>query len=226
MRSAIPEKPHERRDHRARCALERWKYRKHNADLFEYARWPQIIHSYTLRNKTQDVHNPDPLALPWGDRCPTGHGLRPGPLVTPAQHPRLPFHWKRTPASLGRNKESHEDFLDFRIYPKSVPRDLSQDFSNFSHTIPVGLHPWSRSYLVPAYARIAEASAGFPVPPEGPDSGRHVSPSAVSDPSRRARSVAPHPTPLKRGRFVCYPRAPSTPAQEGLSHATPSGGVT
>jgi len=75
------------------------------------------------------VHNPDPRALPWGDRCPTGRGLRPGPLVAPAQHPRLPFHWKRTPARLERKQESHQDFQDFRIYPKSVPRNLSQDFS-------------------------------------------------------------------------------------------------
>ena len=107
------------------------------------------------------MHNPNPRALPWGDRGTTGHGLRPGPLVAPAQHPRLYFHWKRTPARLGRKQESHQDFLDFRIYPKPVPRDLSQDFSTFPDRIPVGFYPWSRSYLGPAYARIAEASTAY-----------------------------------------------------------------
>jgi len=44
-----------------------------------------------------------------------GQGLRPGPQVAPAQHPRLPFHWKRTPARLGKKQERHQDFLDFKI---------------------------------------------------------------------------------------------------------------
>jgi len=98
------------------------------------------------------------------------------------------------------------------------------DFSIFADRLPVGLYSRSRSYLGPAYARIAEASTSFPVPPEGPDSGRRVSPSAVSDPSRGARSGVPHPVPLLRGRFVCGPRATWTPAQGGLSHTTPLGG--
>jgi len=144
--------------------------------------------------------------------------------VAPAQHPRLPFHWKRTPSRLGRKQESQQDFLYLRIYPKPVPRDLPQDFSNFRNRIPVGFYPWSRSDLGPAYARIAEASTSFPVPREGPDSGRRVSPSAVSDPSRRARSGVHHPAPLCRGRFVSGPRAPWTPAQGGLCHTTPLGG--
>ena len=142
-------------------------------------------------------------------------------LLAPAQHPRLPFHWKRTPARFGAKQESHEDFLGFMIYPKSVPRDLSQDFSVFPDRIPVGFYPWSRSYLGPAYARIVEASTSFPVPPEGPDSGRRVSPSAVSDRSRGARSGAPHPAPLWRGRFVCVPRAPWTHAQGGCPTLPP-----
>jgi len=154
------------------------------------------MHSYTVRNKTQEVHNSDPRAAPWGHRCPTGHGLRPGPVVALAQHPRLPFHWKRTPARLGRKQESHQEFLDLRTYPKAVPRDLAQDFSIFTDRVPVGFYPCSRSDLGPACARIAEASTSFPVPPEGPDSGRRVLPSAVPDPSRGARSGAHHPAPL------------------------------
>jgi len=172
------------------------------------------------------VHNLDLRAPPWGDRCPTGHCLRPGPLVAPAQHPRLPFFWKRTPARLGRKQDSHQDFLDLRIYPKSVPRDLSQDFSIFPDRNPVGFYPRSRSYLGPAHARIAEASTSFPVPPGGPDSGRRVSPSAVSDPSRGARAGAPHPAPLQRGRFVCGPRAPWKPAQGVCPTLPPYRGVT
>jgi len=69
--------------------------------------------------------------------------------------------------------------------------------------------------------RLAEASTSFPVPPEGPDSGRRVSPSSVSDPFRGARSGARHPAPLWRGRFVCGPRAPWPPAPGGVSYATP-----
>jgi len=60
MRSDTKENEHKRLDHRARSAPERRNERKRNADLFEYARCPQSIHSYTLRSKTQDVHNPDP----------------------------------------------------------------------------------------------------------------------------------------------------------------------
>ena len=67
----------------------------------------------------------------------------------------------------------------------------------------MGFYSWSRSYLGPAYAQIAEASTSFPVPPEGPDSGRRVSPLCVSDPSRGARSGVPRPTPLWRGRSMC-----------------------
>jgi len=170
---------------------------------------------------TQDVHNPEPRALPCGDRCPTGHGLRPGPLVAPAQHPRLPFHWKRTPARLGRKQESHQDFLDFRIYPNSVLRDLSRKKSTFPNRIPVGFYPWPRSYLGPAYARIAEASTSFPVPPEGPDSRRRVSPWAVSDASRGARSGVPRSAPLSRGRFECGPQAPWTHAPGGCPTLPP-----
>jgi len=44
--------------------------------------------------------------------------------------------------------------------------------------------------------RLAEASTNFPVPPEGPDSGKRVSPSSVSDRSRGARSGARLPAPL------------------------------
>jgi len=58
-----------------------------------------------------------------------GHGLRHGPLVAPAQHPRLPLQWKRTPARPGRRQESHQDFRDLKLYLRSVPRDLSLDFS-------------------------------------------------------------------------------------------------
>jgi len=152
------------------------------------------------------VYNPDPRAPPSRDRCPTGHGLMFGHLVAPAPHPRLPFHWKRTHAHLGRKQECHQDFLDLRIYPKSVPRDLSQDLSIFSDRIPVGCFPWSRSNLGPAYAWIAEASTSFLVPPEGPDSVRRVSPSAASDSSRGGRSGAHHPASLWRGRFVWGPR--------------------
>jgi len=50
-----------------------------------------------------------------------------------------------------------------------------------------------------------------------------VSPSAVSDPSRRARSGAPHPATVRRGRFVCGPRASWPPAQGGQFLATPLG---
>jgi len=54
------------------------------------------------------------------------------------------------------------------MYPKPIPRDLSQDFSIFPDRIPVGFYPWSRSHLGPAYARIAEASTSFPVPQRAP----------------------------------------------------------
>jgi len=161
------------------------------------------------------VHVPDPRAPPWGDRCPTGPGLRPGHLVAPAQNPRLPFHWKRTTARLGRKHESHQDFLDLRVYPKYVPRDLCQDFSIFRDRVSVGFYPWVRSDLGPAHARIAEASTSFPVPPAGPDLGRPVSPSAVSDTSRGARPGADHPARLLRGCFVCGLRAPWTHPPKG-----------
>jgi len=82
------------------------------------------------------------------------------------------------------------------MYPRSLLQDLSQEFSIFPDRIPVGFYPWSRSDLGRAYSRIAEASTSFPVPPEGPDSGRRVSPSAVSDPSGEARSGAHHHAPL------------------------------
>jgi len=81
-------------------------------------------------------------------------------------------------------QEGHSDFLDFAVYPEPMPRDLSLDFSILPDRIPVGFHPLSRSHLGPAYARIAEASTGFLVPPEGSDSGRRVSDLCVSDPSR------------------------------------------
>jgi len=97
---------------------------------------------------------------------------------------------------LGRKQENPSDFPDFRIYPKPIPRDLSHDFSILPERIPVEFYPWSRSYLGPAYARIAEASTSFPVPPEGPDSGRRVSPLCVSDPSRGAQSGVPRLAPL------------------------------
>ena len=141
------------------------------------------------------MRNPDPRALPWVDRCPTGHGLRPGPLVAPAQHPRLPFRWKRTPARHGRKQESHQDFLDLRIYPKSVPRDFSQNFSIFLERLPVGFYPWSRSDLCPDYAQIVEAFTIFQVPPRVPDSRRCVYLSAVIGPSKRSDEVpiSPHP---------------------------------
>jgi len=71
-------------------------------------------------------------------------------------------------------------------FPKVSTSGLRPRFSNFPDRIPVGFHPLSRSVLGPAYARIAEASTSFPVPPEGPDSGRCVGPSDVSDPSKRA----------------------------------------
>jgi len=66
----------------------------------------------------------------------------------------------------------------------------------FPDRVPVGFYPWSKSDLGPALTRIEEASTSFPVPPEGPDLGRRVSPSAVSDPSRGARSGVNHPAPL------------------------------
>jgi len=106
------------------------------------------------------------------------------------------------------------------IYPKPIPRDLSQDFSIFTHRIPVGFYPWSRSYLGPAYARIAEASTSFPVPSEGPDSGRRVSPLCVSDPSR---GCSPPHAPLE-GSFHVWPWGSLDNRPRGLSHDTPLGG--
>jgi len=170
------------------------------------------------------VHNPDPRTPPWGDRCPTGQGLGHGPLVAPAQHPRLLFHWKSTPARLGRKQESHEDLPDLRICPRSVPQHSSQEFSIFPDRIPVGFYTWPRCDLIPACARIVEAFTSFPVPPEGPNSGRRVSPSVLSGPSRGTRSGAHHPTPPWRDLFACGPWAPWTPASGRVSHATPLGG--
>ena len=170
------------------------------------------------------MHNPDPLALPWGDRYPTGHGLRPGPLVAPAQHPLQPFHWKGTPARLGRKQESHYDFPDFRIYPIPIPRDLSQDFPVFPDRIPVGFYPWSRSYLGPAYARIAEASTSFPVPPEGPDSGKRVSPLCVSDPAQGGPVGCRPPHAPLVGSLHVWPWGSLHTPPRGLFHATPLGG--
>ena len=112
------------------------------------------------------MHNPDPRTPPWRDRYPTGHGLRHGPLVAPSQHPRLPFHWKRTPARLGAERKSHQKFPDLRIYTISVPQDLTHDVSHFPAGMSVGFYPRSRSDLRPAYARIVEASTSFPVSPE------------------------------------------------------------
>ena len=59
----------------------------------------------------------------------------------------------------------------------------------------MGCYPWPTSELGAAYARIAEASTSFPVPPEGPDSGRRVSPVAVPGPLRAVDLVliTPHP---------------------------------
>jgi len=99
--------------------------------------------------------------------------------------------------------------------PKSSTSGHIRRSFSFPDRFPVGFYPWSRSDLGTAYARIAEASKSFPVPPEGMDSGRRVSPSAVSDPSKGARSVAYHPVPLWRDHFVCGSRESWPPAQGG-----------
>ena len=85
----------------------------------------------------------------------------------------------------------------------------------FPDRVPVGFYPWSKSDLGPALTRIEEASTSFPFPPEGPDLGRRVSPSAVSDPSRGSDRVFITPRP-SRGvvSFVAL----------GLSGHPPKGG--
>jgi len=138
----------------------------------------------------------------------------------PASLTALPREGDPPPVS-GASRKVTKTSLDFRIYPKPIPLDLSHDFSNFPDRIPVRFYPWPRTYLGPAYARIAEAFTSFPVPPEGPDSGRRVSPLCVSDPSRGARSGVPRFTPLQRGRFMCGPGAPWTPAQRGCPSLPP-----
>ena len=82
----------------------------------------------------------------------------------------------------------------------------------------------SRSYLGPAYARIAEASTSFPIPPEGPDSGRRVSPLRVSDPPQGGPiGCSPPHAPLE-GSFHVWPWGSLDTPPRGLSHATPLGG--
>jgi len=93
-------------------------------------------------------------------------------------------------------------------FPKSDTSGPILRFSIFPDRIPVGVYPWSRSYLGPAYARIAEASTSFPVPSEVPNPRRRVSPLLVSDPSRGARSGVPRLTPLWRSGLMCGPGAP------------------
>jgi len=87
----------------------------------------------------------------------------------------------------------------------------------------VGIYPWSRSYLGPAYARIAEASTNFPVHPDGSDLGRRVSPLCVSDPSEGPIGCFPPHAPLE-GSFHMWPWGSLDTRQRGLSHATPLGG--
>ena len=106
-----------------------------------------------------------------------------------------------------------------------MPRDLSQDFSIFPDRIPVGFYPWSRSYLGPAYARIAEASTSFPVLPEGPDSVRRVSPSRVSDPFQGGPiGCSPPHAPLE-GSFHVWPWGSLDTPPKGVVPRYPPRGV-
>ena len=140
----------------------------------------------------------------------------------PASLTALPLEEDPRPSRAEAGKSL--DFLDFRIYPKPIPRDLSQDFSIFPDRIPVGFYPWSRSYLGPAYARIAGASTSFPVPPEGPDSGGRVSPLCVSDPPQGGPIGCSPPHAPPEGSFHVWPWGSLDTHPRGLSHATPLGG--
>ena len=86
-------------------------------------------------------------------------------------------------------------------------------------------YPWSRSYLGPAYARIAEASTSFPVSPEGPDSGRRMSPLCVSDPPQGGPIGYSPPHARLEGSFHEWPWGSLDTPPRGLSHATPPRGV-
>ena len=112
----------------------------------------------------------------------------------PASLTAPPLEWDPRPSRAEAGKSLRLPI--FQNLPKTNTSGLISSFSIFPDRIPVGFYPWSRSYLGPAYARIAEASTSFPVPPEGPDSGRRVAPLCVSDPSRGARSGVPRLTPL------------------------------
>jgi len=87
----------------------------------------------------------------------------------------------------------------------------------------VGFYPLSRSDLGPAYARMAEASTSFPVPPEGLDSGRRVSPwlcqAPLGDPIGYS---SPHDP--QEGSFRVWPSGSLDTRTRGVSHANPLGG--
>ena len=110
------------------------------------------------------------------------------------------------------------------MYPKPIPWDISQDFSIFPDRIPVGFYPWSRSYLGPAYARIAEASTSFPVPPRGPGFGMtRVSAACVRPLQGGPIRCSPPHAPLE-GSFHVWPWGSLDTPPRGSSHATPLGG--
>jgi len=82
--------------------------------------------------------------------------------------------------------------------PGLIPR-----FSIFPDRIPVAFFSLVEIRSRSAFARVVEACTSFLVHPEGPDSGRRVSSSAVSDPSMGARAGA-----HQKGRFMCSAWAP------------------
>jgi len=60
----------------------------------------------------------------------------------------------------------------------------------------MGVYPRSRSDLGPAYARIAEASTSFPVPPEGPVALNAVSPQNTETDRDTCLAEGTHPNTL------------------------------
>ena len=89
----------------------------------------------------------------------------------------------------------------------------------------MGFHPWSRSYLGPAYARIAEAPTSFPVPPEGSDSGRRMSPLCVSDPPQAGPIGCSPPHAPPEGSFHVWPWGSLDTPPKGVVPRYPPRGV-
>ena len=144
--------------------------------------------------------------------------------MAPDQHPQIPFHWKRTPARLGRKQESHQVFPNLRIYARSVPRDLSQDFSVFPDRFLVGFYPFPRSDLRPADARIALTYMSEEAERNKRNGQRSwaQSKTALAQPSSYVKSTFVHTGTLRRKPPQNYGYCPPIQQQQQLPTRQPN----